>query len=106
MGTVVLTNFVKTVFGNKRVSICDVAMSSSYATGGDTLSAAMLKLRAVEFASVESAGGYVFSYDKTNGKLLAYWVGATGTAMAEVTAATNLASVTGIKIMAIGYGTQ
>jgi len=106
MGTVVLTNFVKTVFGNKRVSICDAAMSSSYATGGDTLSAAMLKLRAVESLNVQSKGGYIFSYDYTNGKLQAYAVGATGAALSEVANATNLASVTGIKVMAIGYGTQ
>ena len=47
----------------------------------------------IETVSIEVSGGYVFQYDRTNAKVLAYEAGADGAALDEVTAATDLQTV-------------
>lgn len=106
MGSITCTNFVKTVMGNKRISICDGAFTSTYATGGDALSASTLKMAEVEFLMAHPTLGYAFQYDYTNGLLLAYQApsGTAAAALSEVPDGTSLTGVTGVKIIAIGYG--
>ncbi len=68
MGTVALTNRFDDVSGNKRVVEATLALSASYATGGDTLSPATLGLKQVTSAEVLS--GPVASYKDRRGALL------------------------------------
>lgn len=63
-----------TVIGDRRLTTSTVTFDSSYASGGESLTGQNLGLPAgrVDFVVAESASGYVFSYDYTNKKLLAY----------------------------------
>lgn len=54
MGAVTIANRREDVEKNKRVVECDVTFSASYATGGDTVSPALLGLRQVDRVSVPS----------------------------------------------------
>lgn len=44
----------------------------TYATGGIAVTAAQLALSVIDELMVHSAGGYVFEWDKANGKVKAY----------------------------------
>lgn len=106
MGAVTVTNRYDDVVGNKRVVECDLALSASYATGGDTLSPASVGLRQIDAVSVLS--GPVATFKDRRGNTLAAqatssrYIRTAGTASApvfqafsgttEVTAATNLAN--------------
>lgn len=75
----------------------------TYATGGIAVSAAQCGLGQIDSLVVDPAGGYVFSYAPSTGKVLAYWTGAaTSAVLAEVTTSTNLAGVT-FTWRALGY---
>lgn len=91
--------------GDMRAVIADVAFDSSYPTGGESLTAAMLGLSAIEFVIAEPAAGYTFEYDHANSKLLARWVDTTvdGAPQAQVADTTNLSAVTGVRIIAFGH---
>lgn len=81
--------------GPNVAKIVTVTMDSSYATGGEAVTAADCGLsRIVQFA-LEPNAGYVPEYDHANSKVKAFWVDTTvdGAAMAEVVATTNLATV-------------
>ena len=78
-------------------------LSSSYATGGDAVTAALFGIGTLEDLFCESSGGYVFRYNSTNATVQAYWGSASASAvLSEVTAGTNLAAV-GVESMAFGY---
>lgn len=86
-----------------------ITFDSSYATGGEALSASNCGLSAkVEFLSATNAAGYIFEYDYTNGKLKAYYPSKSGTITspglpgAEVAASTDLSGVT-CRFIAFGY---
>lgn len=118
------------------MAVVDITFDSSYATGGEALTAAQLGLNALDIILCETRSGYMFQYDHTNAKLQAYYPRAavTGTlaasvdsgatpvtssaangavitlsgnpavaaaAGAEVTASTNLSTIT-TRIVAIG----
>lgn len=89
---------------NKRVVLCDLAFDSSYPTGGEALVANTLGMLSFDLVLIEPKAGLVFSFDRTNNKVLAYWTSNTtdGEAMVEVTDSTDLSAVTGVRIMAIG----
>lgn len=78
---------------------------SSYPTGGESLTASDLGLGSVVFVLAEPKAGYVFAYDYTNQKLLAYRgdndAGADGP-LVEVANGVNLSAVTGVRIFALG----
>lgn len=100
-------NFVRTIFGNKVISMCDVDFDSQYAANGEALAASTLGMRKVEFLAATPKAGYVFEYDYTNGKLKAYWGDYTATAvgvLTEVTDSANMSAVTDVKVFAVGYG--
>lgn len=78
--------------GAGRITVTDVTFDSSYPTGGESLTAADLKLTQVDFAiaTVKVAGtGSVTNvrYDVANQKLLAY------AAAAQIANATDLSAV-------------
>lgn len=123
-----ISNRVETVFGNKRAITCDIAFDSSYPTGGESLTAADLGMSIIDFCIAEPKGGRAFVYDRANSKLLAYNSAAIAThvhventagsytqnadtaaggavaaaALAQTADTTNLASVTGVRILAFG----
>lgn len=78
-----------------------ITFDSSYPTGGESLTAAMLGLASVLFAVVTPSGGYAFEYDYTNSKVIAYRGGAASVVLAEETAATDLSAV-GTRVWARG----
>lgn len=105
MGTAVATalnprpprTFIKTATNKAQgYVIIDVAMSSSYATNGDTLDFStksppgMAPTRVMAFPSA----GYVPEYDLTNKKMKVYQQSAATSALTEVPNTTNLSAVT------------
>lgn len=98
-----LTNTIKvvpTVPGAGRWTVTEAVFDSSYATGGEILTASDLGLTTVLFASatIKVAGtGSVTSvfYDVANGKLLAY------AAAAQIANAVDLSAVTA---QVVAYG--
>ena len=80
--------------GPNVAKIVTVTMDNSYATGGESVTAANLGLSRVVQFSLEPNAGYVPEYDHANSKVKAYWTGAaTSAVLAEVTAATDLSAV-------------
>ena len=69
------SNLIRTMWGNKRVHIFDVAFDSSYNYGGEDLkdtSGASLFLSSVDTAIIYGADGYTFKYDAANETVKAY----------------------------------
>jgi|SRR5215471_165185 len=97
----------RTVLGDRRAVFFDVTLSSSYATGGDNLDFSLWFKLAVDFVDMEAAtsGGtvyrpeYVRAATVAGGKLKMY--SGVGAGNAEVTAATNLSTVS-LRMMVIG----
>lgn len=83
-----ISNFQPGSGGNLRRNIMDVTFDSSYATGGEQLTPAMVGLVRVDKLTASEAGGRSFPYDRVNQKLQAYG----GTT--EVVATTDLSAVT------------
>ena len=65
------------MMGNLRYAKVTVAFDSSYPTGGESLTAADLGLKTIDFINIESKSGVTFEYDYTNNKILAYVPGMT-----------------------------
>lgn len=87
--------------GAGKVVVVDITLDASYAIGGEALNISQLGLTDIWFASIVQSvpintTSYVFGWDKTNKKIVAYWVDTTtdGAALAEVTAETDLSAVT------------
>lgn len=71
-----------------------ITMSNSYATGGDSITAAQMGLGTIKKILIASAGGYVLRYNSANGTIQAYDTGAaSGDALAEAVSTTNLSAV-------------
>ena len=88
MGNATTSNVIKTIAGNRRLVTGKINMSSSYATGGDSLNLEnALGLNTLESVVISPAGGYTLEADLANNKIKAY-AGST-----EVTAATDLSTV-------------
>lgn len=87
------------VVGDHRETVADVTFDTSYRTGGLAITPAQLNLSNVLFMlPTVATTGQTFSYDATNGRLLAFAGGS------QVADATNLSTVT-TRIVAHGkYG--
>ena len=79
------------VTGNRLTVALKITFDSSYPTGGEALDLTTY-VSNVESVGIEVSGGYVFQYDRTNKKVLAYEAGADGAALDEVANTTNLSS--------------
>jgi hypothetical protein len=82
-----------------------VAFDSSYPTGGETLTLSKLFLGTLSAITIGSKSGYVFSYDYTNNKILVYGTSTSDPyagSLQEKANATNLSTLTGVKIQAFG----
>lgn len=127
-----ISNVDNSALANKRVVFAELAFDSSYPTGGESLTANALGLLDIDRVFVEPKDGYTFEYDHSASKLKAMvpvnvvagsgtaatnnfvFKSATGTlevdgtgtafqvAAAEVANTTDLAALTGVKVMVIG----
>ena len=94
MGTLSLSNIEKvSVGGNNQCCLADLAMSNSYATGGDSFDASQLPftyIDSINLPPVVGSGAYTLSFDPTAQKVLAYQIQAsiTGGTVAPITAGT------------------
>ena len=94
------------VIGNKKMSMVELTLSTSYATGGDTIPAGERKfgLAAIEAIFVVGRSGiYNFALDSYTAptKILAYESAAAGSAFGEQAATTNMSAE---KVLAIAIG--
>lgn len=90
----------RTVFGNDRVVVADVTFDSSYATGGESLTASDLGFPSGQIFHVSTPatnGANIFAFDHAASKIKAF-VTTTGV---EVANAVNLATVT-VRLKVIG----
>lgn len=69
--TITLTGDWMTSLGNRRMTN-GTGNLGTYATNGIAVTAAQVGLGVIDDLVVMPAGGYVFEYDKTNGKVKAY----------------------------------
>jgi hypothetical protein len=95
--------------GARYMTITQIAVDTSYPTGGWPLTPAQLGLPlgvdSVEaaYAGVSPAGGLNFQYDPVNQKLQAFGGAAAGAAQGEITGAVNLSTQsTRLQLVAIG----
>lgn len=63
------SNIIQTVFGNKNITMLDVAFDNSYARGGEALDPTTLGMYEAEFVQILDKLGYSFEYDYTNKKI-------------------------------------
>jgi len=89
--------------GGRTFDIFAVAFDSSYPTGGESLTAANLDLDSIELVLAPPSGGYVFQYDYTAHKLMAYYgnYDAADGPLIEVPDTTNLSTIS-TRILVIG----
>ena len=80
------------VTGNRLTVALKITFDDSYPTGGEPLDLTTY-VENIETVGIEVSGGYVFQYDRTNKKVLAYEAGADGAALDQVANATNLSTV-------------
>lgn len=100
-----ITNVKKGIAGDLKYSILTVDFDASYPTGGEPLTAADLGMTVAHRVEAQSTSGYVFEYDHANAKLLAYYVdnnGASDSAMIQVPNTTDLATLTGVRVIVWG----
>lgn len=82
----------RSVFGDRRVVVADLAFSGNYATGGEALSASSFGLSRLDAlvlpgaaVAADEATAVVIAYDYTGGKVVAYEGSTAGTALSEKT---------------------
>ena len=90
--------------GSSNLTINTLDLDTSYPTNGYPLTPAQLGVGTnLRMVVAQAKNGIVFEYDYVNSKLKAFWTGAVvSTALAEVTNTTNLSTVTGVRVMALG----
>lgn len=104
MGACTVSLVKSTVFGDQRVNLVNISMSSSYATGGDTFTLAQLGLGQLDQLNLgEMPGGFTFEVVLSTKKIKAFWSPspAAKAALPEVDNATDLHTIT-IEAQAIG----
>jgi hypothetical protein len=98
------------VSGNKRVKVCDLAFSSTYPDGGESVTAALVGLNKIEqvlfhgivMASDEETGNPV-GYDYTASKVVLFEGSSAGTAITEKTDSEAHATGAAVRATFIGY---
>lgn len=95
---------VQHVSRDLRVLTGSLALDSSYPTGGENMDLSS-KFAALKLVLFENDAGYVFQYDYTNKKVIAYYydydAGADGAAI-QVANATDLSALTDVRFIAFG----
>jgi hypothetical protein len=89
--------------GFSNLTISTLSLDNSYPTGGYSLTPTQLGIGlTADWVSAQPKSGYIFEYFPSTSKLMVRWSGAAGAIDPEVTSATDLSAVTGVRIMAIG----
>ena len=88
--------------GNNKYVIKTATFDSSYATGGEALTATTLGLESIHIVllSIENSG-YVAQYDYTNSKIVLYEAGGDGAILDEVGNTTDVSAVV-VRVLAFG----
>lgn len=91
-----------------KIQVGTMAFDSSYPTGGESVT--VTNMNHVAAMLLEPYGGYVFSYDVTNAKVLAYYTNngstvasGTPTVMIEKSNGGSLAALSAVPYIAIGW---
>lgn len=93
---ITLSNLVKENAGSETKISGTIAFDDSYPTGGEALTLSKLPLKRVSNVLIETNSGYVFQYDYTNNKIIAYRsAGATFTGTASTSAEVSAFTGTG-----------
>jgi hypothetical protein len=94
----------KQSMGSKRFEVVDITPDSSWLAAGESLTKEDLGFQTLDFVSCESAAGFVFRYDRTNSKLLAYYAdnnNAADSALIAVPDATDISAAV-VRVLVIG----
>lgn len=89
--------------GRMHIEVGTIALDSSYPTGGEAITFNGFTPVAV---MCQSMGGYVFSWDTTNEKLMVYWAdydGAADGVLVQFTNAGDLSALSAIPYIAVGF---
>ena len=108
MAAVTLTKTVSGVMGDLRYYFGTLALSSSYATGGDTLGVAQVNEGWTEIKHVQLGTGedatYRASYDPSAGTVLLFLEASAGDGTEdEVSNGTDVSTIGDIPVMIFGY---
>lgn len=102
--------WAKDMWGHYAVTFGDYTGPASYVTGGEALTASMIKLGVIEFATIgfahksDNLTAVVFKYNGVTGKVQAYWGNAGAvSAFPEVDSTTDLSAYTA-RMMFMGRG--
>lgn len=91
--------------GNRKFVTATVTFDSSYATGGEAITAASLGLNRLDFIWAVTSDGFIPSWDgsTTSPKIKLFWVDTTtdGAALAEVPSTTDCSAVV-VRVFAFG----
>lgn len=93
------------VIGDLRLAIIDVTPDSSWLAAGEALVAADFGLTTLMAVICESKGGYVFTYSRSAGKLLAYradYDAVADGALIAVVDTTDISGIGAVRLVAIG----
>ena len=96
-----ITEVSRTVFGNKRVGIFDIAFDSSYPFGGESLTPTDLGFFSIDYLRGSAKVGYDFDYDYSNQKLKALRQGTNRPQLVTeeaLTVATNVGTLTHVPL--------
>jgi hypothetical protein len=90
-----LSSAIPTVRGVQKVWEGTVTFDASYPTGGESFTPANVGFVNFDRVEVHPTAGYVFEYDTSTEKIIAYWVDTTtdGAPMAEVANTEDLSAV-------------
>lgn len=83
----------------RRLHVYTIGFDDTYPTGGEAITPDAVGLTRIDDAIIAPTAGFVFSWDRANSKVKAFWVDTTtdGAAMAEVVNDTDInASLTAV----------
>lgn len=100
-----LTERARGVAGNLRYAVYTVAFDSSYASGGEPLTAANMNMDSVHLVEADAPAGYHVAYDYTNALLRAYRIGVAASAIVAGANNTIVKDAAGTGVEVSGTGT-
>ena len=89
-------------FGDRSATKVTLAFGNPYTSGGESLTATDLGLSQVDIVDIQPKGGYLFSYDYANKKVLVHVEEAVAAGGPLPEAAGDLSTLTGVVVHAIG----
>lgn len=104
MAITAITLVIREQLGFSNLTVSTLSLDNSYPTGGYALTPQQLGVgSSAAWVMAQPKSGYVFEWIPSTSKLMVRWSGAAGAIDPEVTAATDLSAVTGVRVMALGH---